>query len=171
METGLSLLAAAGGDSWISAFLNTPLVPGFTVAIENLKPTYSLFVQLGIFLGVLFIMDKFYFRPFMNLFEARHKKTVEDKAVAEKLSADAAQKLEAYKKQLGDARAEARKEYEAMLSEAHAKEHELLEKARSEVKGIYQDANQQATAQKEKLRQELKGEVDNFAKQVAEKLL
>ena len=112
-----------------------------------------------------------YFRPFLRLFEERNQKTIKDREEAEKLALDAQKKFEIYQHKIDEARAEARTEYENILSEAKAKESEMIMKTRSEVKAITQKAMEEMETKRQQLRQELEGEVGLMAKSVRDKLL
>lgn len=131
----------------------------------------TFFIQLVIFAVVFFILGPLYFKPFMKLFEARHQKTVADREAAEKLMAQAESKFEEYKRLLAEERANARKDYEAMLSDAKKEENEILSRARDEAKKITQDAAESASRQREQLKQQLDTDVESIAHKISETLL
>ena len=60
----------------------------------------TFFIELAIIAVLFFALSHFYFRPFLKLFEARHKRTVEDREAAVRLMAQAQSKLDEYKRLL-----------------------------------------------------------------------
>jgi F-type H+-transporting ATPase subunit b len=131
----------------------------------------TFFYQMAIFAGLFFILAKLYFKPFMNLFEIRHKRTVEDRDAAEKLMAEADAKFEQYKKRLAEERTAAKKEYEAIITDARKQESALLAHAREEAKKIQQEANDSIHAQREQLKKQLEADVESLANGISERLL
>jgi F-type H+-transporting ATPase subunit b len=139
--------------------------------LAQLGIDHTFFYQFGIFAVLFLILGNVYFRPFMRLFEARHKRTVQDKEAAEKLMAQAQQKFDDYKRRLGEERAAARKEYEALLNETKKEEAAILAGARAEAKKITQDAADSVSRQREQLRKQLDADVEAIAKTISENLL
>ncbi|MGE0614689.1 MAG: ATP synthase F0 subunit B [Bacteriovoracia bacterium] len=135
----------------------------------GLNATY--FVQLGLFVVIFAILSQVYFKPFMKLFEARHKRTVEDREAAEKLLVQAQEKMQAYERSLADAKAEARKQYEAVVTQARQEESSIYAQARDEVKKITQETNAELAKQRDQLKTDLETQVTQFATQVSERLL
>jgi F-type H+-transporting ATPase subunit b len=131
----------------------------------------TFFYELAIFAGLFFVLSKIYFKPFMNLFEIRHKRTVEDREAAEKLLLEAEAKFELYKKKLAEERIAAKREYEAVVGHARKEEHELLNHAREEAKKILQEANDAIHLQHEQLKKQLESDVETLANGISERLL
>lgn len=139
--------------------------------IEQLGLDHSFFIEMAIFAGLFFILSKLYFKPFMNLFEIRHKRLVEDREAAEKLMIEADAQFEQYKKRLADERTIAKKEYEAIVAEARREESHMLAKAREEAKKIQQEANDSIHHQREQLKKQLEADVEGLANGISERLL
>src|SRR5262249_22730688 len=137
--------------------------------LEQLGLDQTFFIQFGIFAVFFFIVGNIYFKPFLRLFEMRHKKTVEDREAAEKLMQQAEGKLEEYKRRLQDERAAARKEFEAVLNQAKKEEAALIAHAREEAKKITQEAAESVVKQRDQLRQQLEKDVDALAHSISEK--
>jgi F0F1-type ATP synthase membrane subunit b/b' len=132
---------------------------------------YTFFVQLGLISVVYFLLSSLYFKPFMRLFEVRHKRTIEDREAAKNLMEQAHTKLQEYKKRLTEESAAARKEYEAAITEAKKEEAKLLTQTRDSAKKIVQEALESAGAQRDQLKKSLESEVASLAKAVSESLL
>jgi F-type H+-transporting ATPase subunit b len=138
---------------------------------EQLGLDRTFYYQMAIFAGLFFILAKLYFKPFMNLFEIRHKRMVEDREAAGKLMTEADARFEEYKKRLGDERAIAKKEYEAIIAEARREESTMLSHAREAAKKIQQEANDSIHHQREQLKKQLEADVESLANGISERLL
>ncbi|MFL5812658.1 MAG: ATP synthase F0 subunit B [Bdellovibrionia bacterium] len=139
--------------------------------LEQLGIDSTFFAELVIFFVVFGVLSRFYFKPFLALFEARHKKTVQDREAAEKMMIDAQQKLEEYKQRLSAERAAAKKHYDTILEQAKKEEAEILARAREEAKKVTQEAADSVSAQREKLKAQLQSDVESLAQTISEKLL
>lgn len=139
--------------------------------IEQLGLDHTLFVEMAIFAVLFFVLSKLYFKPFMNLFEIRHKRMVEDREAAEKLMIEADAQFEQYKKRLAEERTVAKKEYEAIIAEARREESKMLSHAREEAKKIQQEANDSIHHQREQLKKQLEADVESLANGISERLL
>lgn len=139
--------------------------------MQQLGIDSTFYYQFGVFLVVFLVLSQFYFKPFLALFEARHKKTVQDREAAEKMMADAQAKLEEYKARLSQERQLAKKQYDALLDDAKKEESAILMRAREDAKKITQEAAEAVGAQREKLRTQLSEDVEQLAKTISEKLL
>ena len=139
--------------------------------IEQLGLDQTFFYELGIIAVVFVALGNIYFKPFMKLFHARHQKTVADREAAEKLIADADRKFEEYRARLAAERAQARQEYEALLTETKKEETAILSNARNEAKKITQEAAESANQQREQMKKQLEADVDGIAKTISETLL
>ena len=128
-------------------------------------------MQLGIFFVLFLFLSNVYFKPFLKLFKQRHKRTVEDRETAEKLMADANDKLEEYKKKILEERAHMRKEIDAILNEARKEEAAIVSKARDEARKITQEAAENIARQQEQLKKQLEADVEAIARSISEGLL
>ncbi len=131
----------------------------------------TFFVQIIVFALVFFLLSKLFFKPFLQLFELRHRRTVSDQEAAEKLMAQAEAKLAEYRDRLSEERAKSRKEYEAILETARKEEAKLLSHAREEAKRLTQEAAESVTKQRDLLRKQIEADVESLAQSISEKLL
>ena len=132
---------------------------------------HTYFVQLGLFAAVFFVLSRVYFRPFLRLFESRHKRTVEDREAAERIIADANGRFAEYEQLLAGARMAAKQEYESVLAKAKLQEAEILGAARKEARRITQDAAADIEKQRDLLRKELEKDVETLAASISQRLL
>ena len=142
---------------------------GDVLAQLGVDQTY--FVQLAIFIILFPLLSTIFFRPFQNLFEARHQKTVSDKKAAEDLLEQANQRLSEYQEKIDTARSNAREDYDKVISEVKKEETRILTEAREEVKKITQDAVAKVDEQRSSLKKELEGEINLLARSVSEQLV
>jgi F-type H+-transporting ATPase subunit b len=139
--------------------------------LDQLGLNNSFFLELAIIAVLYFILASLYFKPFLKLFEARHKKTVEDKEAAEHLMSQANLKFEEYKKILADERLSARQQLEEAIAEARKLESQILAEARDEAKKITQEAVESINEQRGLLKKQLENDVEALAQGISERLL
>lgn len=139
--------------------------------LEQLGIDHTFFVQLAIFAVVFVLLSNIYFKPFLKLFEARHKRTVQDREAAEKLMAQAEARFEEYKRRLADERLAARREYESVIDQVKKEEAAAIALAREEAKKITQSAAESIGRQREELQKALEADVERLAQQISERLL
>lgn len=139
--------------------------------IQQLELNRTFFLQLMIFIGTFLILGNIYFKPFLALFQLRHKRTVEDRAAAEKIMAVANAQFEEYRKKLHDERLAAKKEYDEIVAAARKEEASVLAHAREEAKKITQEANESIAKQREQLKKQIEADVESMARGISERLL
>ncbi|MCC7440125.1 MAG: ATP synthase F0 subunit B [Bdellovibrionales bacterium] len=139
--------------------------------LQQLGVDASFFWQFGIFLVLWFALSKIFFGPFHALIRQRHERMVEDREAAEKLVAQAEQKLEEYRRMIAAAKDRAKRESDAILESAKAEENKILGDARDRAKQITQDALRELEQQRSRLQAELEAQVETLASQVAAKVI
>jgi len=139
--------------------------------LDQLGLDYTFFIHLGLFAFLFLVLANVYFKPFLELFQARHKRTVKDREAAEKLMEQADAKLQEFKHRLAQERAAARKEYERLLSEAKFEEEQMLSKAWSQAKKITQEAAESAAKQRDYVKEQIAKDVEHLATTIAERLV
>lgn len=139
--------------------------------LEQLELNSTFFIQFAL-LAVLFaVLTPLYFKPFLGLFEARHRRTVEDKQSAEEMLAQADAKFEEYKRLINEERIAARKEIESAIEAARKEESAILAKASEEAKKITQEAQESLAKQRDALSKSLESDVESLAKALSDRLL
>ena len=139
--------------------------------LEQLGLDRTFFYQFAIFVVLFVLLGNIYFKSFLRLFEARRKRTIEDREAAEKLMTQAQSKFEEYKRRLSEERSLAKQEFDRLLNDAKKEEALLLSNARNEAKKITQAATDSIQQQREQLKSQLAADVDQLAKTISEKLL
>lgn len=139
--------------------------------LEQLGLDNTFFIEFAIFFVLFLLLSNLYFKPFLKLFQARHKKTVEDRETAEKMVIEAQAKLNEYKKILHDERMATRAEYEKALNVVKKHETEQMNKARDEARKITQQTLESIEKQREDLKKQLSADVETLAQSISERLL
>lgn len=139
--------------------------------LRQLGLDHTFFIQLAIIAALYFLLSRVFFRPFQQLIERRHARTVEDRKAAEGLLLQAQEKMNEYQRRLTDERRQARAEVDQAMQAAKKEEAALLQAARDEAKNVTQAAIVALEAQREKIRKELQSDVEKIAQMVTEKLL
>lgn len=139
--------------------------------LQQFGVDHTFFIQLAIISVIYFLLSRVFFRPFQQLIERRHARTVEDRKAAQELLVQAQEKMNEYQRRLQDERRLARAEVDQAIQAAKKEESALLQTARDEAKNVTQAAIASLQAQREKISKELQGDVEKIAQMVAEKLL
>jgi F-type H+-transporting ATPase subunit b len=139
--------------------------------LEQLELNWTFFAQFFIFVVLYLVLTPLYFKPFLKLFEARHKRTVEDREAAERLMAQADAKFEEYRRRLTEERMTAKREFDAMVNDARKEEATILNDARNEARKITQEAAESVNQQREHLKKQLEADVDSLAQGISDRLL
>ncbi len=141
------------------------------VLLNQLGLDNTFFIELGIIAIIFLLLSQIYFKPFLKLFEVRHKKTVEDREAATQLMSQAQEKLEEYKKLLAEERLECKKAFETALLQARNEEAKVLAEARDQAKKLTQEAADSVSRQREQLKKQLEADVESIAQGISERLL
>ena len=116
-----------------------------------LSINYSFFVQLAIFLALVFVLKKFIFNPLMNLWDERDQLIAGNKEKSEELSAkvdrlivDYQGKIMAKKKQMQEETDKNRKlaarEQEDLVAKLHTQSNEMIAELREKIASEFKDA-------------------------------
>jgi len=130
----------------------------------------TFFTQFAIFVAIFLIIPRLFFKPFQQLIEARHQKTVADRERAEELVKQANAKLEEFRARMTEERGRARDEHERVISAVKAEEAKILGAARDEAKKITQAALETIQGQSAQLKRSLEADVEGLALQISDML-
>lgn len=131
----------------------------------------SLFLQVGIFLVLLFVLKPLLFEPMLKLFEEREKRTEGTKREASKEDQRSAQALSKYEAILAKAREAGAAERDAIRAEAQRKEAELLAKVREHTTATLEKGRAAIAAEATKARAQLGAESDQLGRSIASRVL
>ncbi len=139
--------------------------------LEQLSLDQTFFVELALIAVIFFALSQLYFKPFLKLIQARHKKTIEDREAAERLVQQADSKMAEYQRFLAEERTRLKKTVEAALLEAKKEESAILTQARDEAKKITHETLESIQQQQATLKSQLQADVEVLAESISERLL
>jgi len=136
-----------------------------------LSINYSFFVQLAIFLALVFVLKKFIFNPLMGLWDERDQLIAGNKQKSEELSAkvdrlivDYQGKIMAKKKQMQEETDKNRKlaarEQEDLVAKLHTQSNEMIAELREKIASEFKDA-----------RSRIQSDAQTMGQRIAEKIL
>lgn len=132
---------------------------------------YTFFVQLVNFLVILTVLNLILFRPIRGIIKKRAEVMSEKLGSIETFTAEAETKLEGYKASLTGARVEAQQLRVALKAEGAEVEAEVLTTAGAEAAQKVAAARKEIDGQKQAALKALQGNVEGYAKSVADKVL
>ncbi|MDB4944878.1 MAG: synthase sector subunit b [Labilithrix sp.] len=131
----------------------------------------SLFVQLGFFLILLFVLKPTLFDPMMRLFEEREKRIEGTRHRATKEDEKSAKALAKYEAILATARESGASERDAIRAEGTRREQALLAQVRAEVAATLERGRAQIDQEATVARAQLRTEARALGRQAASRVL
>ncbi len=131
----------------------------------------TLFLQLGLFLLTLVVLNSLLFKPFLRVLDARYEKLHGAQHEVERLSKNAATDLEVYNARLREARELAQKEREALVAAGREEERRLLAEVRNDIAKQLNAAREQVSRAELEAKQALTADTDALARRMVEKVL
>jgi F-type H+-transporting ATPase subunit b len=131
----------------------------------------TLFIQLAIFLIMLFLLSRLLFRPVIRVIEARREATEGTMARAHELEREAASLNEEAAATFDGVRASARRKRDELILAASEKEREIMAEAREKGQTMVQDMKRRAESDLRQTKAKLEAETEAFASMVAAKVL
>jgi F-type H+-transporting ATPase subunit b len=154
MKTALVLLAAEGHK------------PAPLVDIDG-----TVFVQFGLFLLLLIVLNKFVFRPYLALMKERDANIDGARTEAQQMNARAGTDLESYEDQVMNARKEAAVVRGQFREEGEKAAGDLLAEARNQSDAKITAAREKIQRSADAARLALRTRADGIAKEIATRLL
>jgi F-type H+-transporting ATPase subunit b len=131
----------------------------------------TIFVQLGIFLLALYILNRFLWKPYLRVRTERVARVDGYREEAARLETDAQQRLSRADAALAEARRVGAGERQVARQEAHAREQTLLAEANAAAQRKLAEARARLGAAIDAERKKLEGESSEVAMTVARKIL
>jgi F-type H+-transporting ATPase subunit b len=154
MKTTMALIAAEGHTA-------PPLVD-----LDN-----TVFIQFGIFMVLLLVLNRLVFRPYLALLRERHENIDGAKEEAQRANCDAEQALLTYEEQIMKARKDASASRLRHREEGEMKASEVLAEARKEGEAKLQATRLKINKSAQAATLALRTRADQIASDVAAKLL
>jgi F-type H+-transporting ATPase subunit b len=131
----------------------------------------TVFVMLGLFLVLAFILTKWLWKPYLRVREERVRRIEGARADAEKLEADTATRLARIEAQMSEARKAASHERAQVRLAAMAREQQLLADAQAAAHKMLTEARSQLDASLATERVQLQASATTLGREIAEKAL
>lgn len=132
---------------------------------------YTLLIQMANFLALLWILNRFIYKPILGVLDERKKRLDESERIVNDLKDKTSQKWEAYEAELQRAKLAATSEKERLKAEGLEAERKVLEEAREEAARIMNQARSKVEDQIRAAREVLRGQGEVLGMEIAEKIL
>ena len=131
----------------------------------------TIVIQVVQFLLLLFILNRFLFRPTINLIEEREKKITTWKEETKNFHESMQERLQSYENQIVEAKVDAQAQQELVTAELKEEEDKKLEAVSEEAVRIVASTREKLQQETELLRGQLREQAEEMSQLVAEKVL
>ena len=131
----------------------------------------TIVIQVVQFLLLLFILNRFLFRPTINLIEEREKKITTWKEETKNFHESMQARLQSYENQIVEAKVDAQAQQELVTAELKEEEDKKLEAVSEEAVRIVASTREKLQQETELLRGQLREQAEEMSQLVAEKVL
>ena len=131
----------------------------------------TIVIQVVQFLLLLFILNRFLFRPTINLIEEREKKIITWKEETKNFHESMQERLQSYENQIVEAKAQAQEQQELITEELKEGEDKKLDAVSEEAVRIVVSTREKLREETEALRVQLREQAEEMSQLVAEKVL
>jgi F-type H+-transporting ATPase subunit b len=130
-----------------------------------------LLAQIFNFLIIVFLLQKFLYKPVLSMLDKRKKEIEEGIKLKSTMEEEKEKLVEKRKKVLKDANAEGQRIIASAIEEAKKEEERILEKARLEAKSEFDKRMEQVQKEKTKMVEEARKQALLYAVTISEKIL
>ena len=131
----------------------------------------TIVIQVVQFLLLLFVLNRFLFRPTINLIEEREQKITTWKEETKNFHESMQERLQSYENQILEAKAQAQEQQELVTVELQKEEDKKLEAVSEEAARIVVSTREKLQEETELLRGQLREQAEEMSQLVAEKVL
>lgn len=131
----------------------------------------TIVIQVVQFLLLLFIVNRFLFRPTIDLIEEREKKITTWKEETKNCHESMQERLQSYENQIVEAKAQAQEQQELVTAELKEEEGQKLEAVSEEASHIVASTREKLQEETEALRGQLREQAEEMSELVTEKVL
>ena len=131
----------------------------------------TIVIQVVQFLLLLLILNRFLFRPTINLIEEREKKITTWKEETKNFHESMQERLQSYENQILEAKAKAQEQQELVTVELQKEEDKKLDAVSEEAVRIVVSTREKLQEETELLRGQLREQAEEMSQLVAEKVL
>ena len=131
----------------------------------------TILIQVVQFLFLLFVLNRFLFRPTINLIEEREQKIITWEEETNKFHESMQERLQSYENQILEAKAQAQEQQELATAELKEEEDKKLEAVSEEAVRIVVSTREKLREETELLRGQLREQAEEMSQMVTEKVL
>jgi F-type H+-transporting ATPase subunit b len=131
----------------------------------------TIVIQVVQFLLLLFILNRFLFRPTINLIEEREQKITTWKEETENFHESMQERLQSYENQIVEAKVDAQAQQEMVTEELQKEEDKKLDAVSEEAVHIVASTREKLQQETEMLRGQLREQAEEMSQLVTEKVL
>lgn len=132
---------------------------------------YTLLIQMANFLVLLWLLNRFLYRPILNVLDERRRRMEDSERSVRELQERTSRQWEAYQAELQKAKSSASAEKERLKAEGAEAERKLLEQVRAEAALSLEEARKMVQQELERAREALGAQADSIGLEMAEKIL
>lgn len=132
---------------------------------------YTLFIQLIVFLTVLWVLTRFLFRPVINTLDERLEKTEDLNKKGKEIEEEAKKKAGEYEDRLKEARHRALEMRDGLKKDGLEEEKKTINAAAKEAKDIIEEKKGGIYRDIERVKSELGKRIEENSRDIAEKVL
>jgi F-type H+-transporting ATPase subunit b len=132
---------------------------------------WTLVIQMGNFVVLLLILNRFLYKPILNILDERKRRIEDSEKSVKELGDRTAQQWETYQRQLQEAKVSANAEKERLKGAGLDAERKLLEQARAEAARAVEEARGRLHVEMAKAKETLRTQADGLAVDIAQKIL
>lgn len=131
----------------------------------------TFFIQMGLFLFLVYILNVLLYKPVLKVMEERSKKLADLGSDAVSAEKQVEEKLAEYKAKLDAAREEGTAERGKLKKEGLDKEAGILEEAHKSAQDSINEARERITKEKDTALESLRGMVDEMGRTISDKVV
>src|SRR3989338_9354152 len=146
-------------------------LPDFTSIKALLEYFKTVPIQAGLFLGILFVLNKLVFAPFLKIIEERRRKTIETFKNAEQVSHQTQNISLEYEKKIKDHKDHLRKKMDETRRELEKEQAEKLHKTKTELLKNMQEKHQKIKETVVQVEKELSQDIKGLSSEIVQKFL
>lgn len=120
---------------------------------------------------LVFLLNKFYYRPILKIKDERLKKIEEDRMLAEKAREDQEKMLIEIEQKIKEAQTQARQTIDELETKALEEKERIINEVNQEYKARVEEARQKLADQMEELKKKLTEETENLAERIRQKVI
>jgi len=132
---------------------------------------YSLFIEIALFLAIVFFLQRFLFKPLLKLWDEREEMIDGNRKKAEQISKQLDQMIVYYEAQLWATRRLANDEREKIKRRAELEKEQMVQTSRNEAQEMLGDLREKIALEYREALKRIQEEAELMGKNIAEKIL